>query len=144
MTTYSAKTGEVSRDWYVVDMAGKNLGRAASEIAKILRGKHKPVFTPHSDTGDFVIVVNAEKLAVTGRKLSQKMYYRHTKYLGGLKTKNLEQMLVHDATEVVKAAVWGMLPHGPLGRRQIKKLKVFTGPDHPHQAQTPKALELKI
>ncbi len=142
MKTFSAKPAEVKREWLLVDATGKTLGRMASEIARRLRGKHKPVFTPHVDTGDYVVVVNAEKLRVTGNKLSDKLYHRHTGYIGNLKTMNLSEMLKTHPERVVQLAVKGMLPRGPLGRAQLSKLKVFSGPEHPHQAQQPRAVEL--
>ena len=140
--TYMAKPGEVKREWYVVDATGKTLGRLAAEIATILRGKHKPQYTPHVDVGDFVIVVNAEKIAVTGRKLDQKRYYRHSGYPGGLRSVTLRQQLERHPDRVIRAAVKGMLPKNRLGRRMLKKLKVYAGPEHPHQAQQPKPLDL--
>jgi large subunit ribosomal protein L13 len=140
--TFSAKPREIQREWYVVDAAGKTLGRLASEIAKILRGKHKPIYTPHVDCGDFVIVVNADKVRVTGRKLDQKMYYRHSGYPGGLKSISLRDQLARHPERVIEAAVRGMLPKNRLGRRMIKKMKVYASPTHPHQAQQPKPLEL--
>ncbi len=140
--TYVAKPGEVERKWYVVDATGKTLGRLAARIAHILRGKHKPQYTPHEDVGDFIIVVNAEKIAVTGRKLDQKIYYRHSGYPGGLKAVSLRRMLARHPERVIEHAVKGMLPRGPLGRRMFKKLKVYAGPTHPHQAQKPEPLEL--
>ena len=142
MRTFSAKPREIQREWYVVDAAGKTLGRLASEIAKILRGKHKPIYTPHVDCGDFVIVVNADKVRVTGRKLDQKMYYRHSGYPGGLKSISLRDQLARHPERVIEAAVRGMLPKNRLGRRMIKKMKVYASPTHPHQAQQPKPLEL--
>jgi len=140
--TYSAKPNEIEREWYVVDATGKTLGRLASEIAKILRGKHKPIYTPHVDCGDFVIVVNADKIRVTGRKLDQKIYYRHSGYPGGLKSIPLRDQLARHPERVIQLAVRGMLPKNRLGRRMIKKLKVYASPEHPHQAQQPKPLEL--
>ena len=142
MRTFSAKPGEIQREWYVVDAAGKTLGRLASEIVKILRGKHKPIYTPHVDCGDFVIVVNADKVRVTGRKLDQKMYYRHSGYPGGFKSISLRDQLARHPERVIEAAVRGMLPKNRLGRRMIKKMKVYASPTHPHQAQQPKPLEL--
>jgi large subunit ribosomal protein L13 len=136
-----AKPNEVQRDWYVVDAAGQTLGRLASEIAKILRGKHKPTFTPHVDTGDFVIVVNAEKVELTGKKLDQKKYYRHSGYPGGLKETTYRKLMDKKPELVIEKAVKGMIPHNKLGRQIIKKLKVYAGPDHPHQAQQPRELE---
>jgi large subunit ribosomal protein L13 len=140
--TFTAKANEVEREWFVVDATGKTLGRLATEIATILRGKHKPIFTPHVDCGDFVIVVNADKVHVTGRKMSQKMYYRHSGYPGGLTTTSLSDQLKRHPDRVITAAVHGMLPKGRLGRQMIKKMKVYATPDHPHQAQQPKVLEL--
>ncbi len=140
--TYMAKPGEVTREWYVVDASGKTLGRLATEIARILRGKHKPQYTPHVDVGDFVIVINAEKIAVTGRKLDQKRYYRHSGYPGGLRSITLRRQLEKHPERVIRAAVKGMLPKNRLGRRMLKKLKVYAGPEHPHQAQQPKPLDL--
>jgi large subunit ribosomal protein L13 len=140
--TYTVKKGDIKRDWYLVDAQGKTLGRLASEIAKILRGKHKPIYVPHLDCGDYVIVVNAEKVRVTGKKLDQKFYYRHSGYPGGLKSINLRDQLQKHPTRVLEAAVWGMLPKNRLGRAMIKKLKVYAGGSHPHQAQQPKVLNL--
>lgn len=142
MKTYSAKPGEVERKWYVVDAKGQTLGRLASRVASILRGKHKPQYTPHVDTGDFVIVVNAEHVKLTGRKLDQKIYYRHSGHPGGLKATKARDMLRTRPERMIELAVWGMLPHHSLGRRQIRKLKVYRGPDHPHQAQKPEVLAL--
>ena len=142
MKTYTVRRGDIRREWYVVDAQGKTLGRLASEIAKILRGKHKPIYVPHLDCGDYVIVVNAEKVRVTGKKLDQKFYYRHSGYPGGLKSINLRDQLQKHPTRVLEAAVRGMLPKNRLGRAMIKKLKVYAGDSHPHQAQQPKALEL--
>jgi len=138
--TYSAKPGEVPRNWWVVDAEGKNLGRLASEIAVVLRGKNKPRYTPHVDTGDFVVVVNAEKIAVTGNKIKDKMYHRHSGYPGGLKTRTLGEMLQRRPTEVVRKAVKGMLPKNRLAARQLAKLKIYAGPKHPHAAQRPEEL----
>jgi large subunit ribosomal protein L13 len=138
MRTHSTKPAEINREWYLVDAEGKTLGRLASEIAKILRGKNKPIYAPHLDTGDYVVVVNAEKIHVTGRKLDQKVYYRHSGYPGGLKTISLREQLKKHPTRVIRSAVWGMLPHNRLGRTMIKKLKVYAGDSHPHQAQQPK------
>ncbi len=142
MKTYSAKPGEIAREWYVVDAEGKTLGRLATQIADTLRGKNKPAYTPHVDTGDFVIVVNAEKIAVTGQKLDQKMYHRHSGYPGGLRTRTLREQLERRPTEVLRKAVKGMLPRNRLARRQITKLKIYAGPVHPHEAQAPKTLEV--
>jgi large subunit ribosomal protein L13 len=143
MKTYSAKPGEVARDWYLVDAEGKTLGRLATQIADTLRGKRKPQFTPHVDTGDFVIVVNADKIAVTGNKLDQKMYHRHSGYPGGLRSRTLREQLDRRPTEVIRKAVRGMLPKNKLARRQIVKLKVYAGPEHPHESQNPKPLSLE-
>ena len=140
MKTWNAKPHEVERRWYVVDAEGETLGRLATRVADTLRGKRKPGFTPHVDTGDFVIVVNAEKIAVTGKKLQQKMYYRHSGYPGGLKTRTLSEQLDRRPTEVIRAAVKGMLPRNKLSRAQIGKLKVYAGPEHPHEAQQPEPL----
>ena len=142
MKTYSAKTGEITREWYLVDADGKTLGRLATQIADRLRGKGKPQYTPHVDTGDFVVVVNAEKIAVTGNKLDAKMYYRHTGYPGGLKTRPLREQLERRPTEVLRKAVKGMLPRNKLARQQITKLKIYAGPEHPHDAQAPKPFEV--
>jgi len=140
--TYSAKPEEIERNWYVVDAEGKTLGRLATEIAKILRGKHKPIYTPHVDTGDFVIVINADKVRVTGKRLDQKIYYRHSGYIGGLKAVPLRRMLETHPERVIEHAVKGMLPKNRLGRKMYKKLKVYASPDHPHQAQKPQPLDL--
>jgi len=140
--TYVVKPKDIKREWWVVDATGKNLGRLASRIAYILRGKHKPIYSPHLDTGDYVIVINAERVAVTGRKLDQKVYYRHSGYLGGLKAVTLRQQLERHPTRVLRAAVRGMLPKNRLGRKMLKKLKIYAGSEHPHQAQQPKPLEL--
>ncbi len=142
MKTYVAKPEEIKREWWIVDAQGKTLGRLASEVARILRGKHKPYYTPHLDCGDYVIVINAEKIHVTGKKLDDKIYYRHSGYPGGLKSFTLREMLKRRPTRVIRKAVWGMLPHNRLGRRMIKKLKVYAGEKHPHQAQKPKPLEI--
>ncbi len=142
MKTYTARASGIKREWYLVDAEGKTLGRLASEIAKILRGKHKPIYTPHLDCGDYVIVINADKIRVTGKKLDQKIYYRHSGYPGGLKSISLRAQLKKHPTRVLRAAVWGMLPHNRLGRAMIKKLKVYAGDSHPHQAQQPKPLEV--
>ncbi|HEV8687174.1 MAG TPA: 50S ribosomal protein L13 [Gaiellaceae bacterium] len=143
MKTYNAKPGEIERRWYLVDAEGKTLGRLATHIADTLRGKNKPQFTPHVDTGDFVIVVNAEKIAVTGKKLDDKIYYRHSGYPGGLKERTLREQLERRPTEVIRAAVKGMLPRNKLARQQLTKLKVYAGPEHPHDAQAPKPLEVE-
>lgn len=142
MKTYVVKASEIEHKWYVVDAEGQNLGRLATRIATILRGKHKPTFTPSMDVGDFVIVVNAGKIEVTGRKLKQKKYYRHSLYPGGLKEKTLQEMLQTHPTRVIQYAVKGMLPKNRLGRAMIKKLKVYAGDSHPHQAQKPEPLAL--
>ena len=138
--TYVTKAGDIERQWYVVDAEGQNLGRLASRIATILRGKHKPIFTPGLDTGDYVIVLNAGKIAVTGNKLNEKIYYRHSNYPGGLKSINLKDQLDQHPERVLQSAVKGMLPKGRLGRALIKKLKVYAGAEHPHEAQQPKPL----
>lgn len=140
--TYVTKQEDVQRDWYIVDAAGKTLGRLASQIAFVLRGKHKPAYSPGVDVGDWVIVVNAEKVRVTGRKLDEKVYYRHSGYPGGLKEITLRDLLQKHPTRVIEHAVRGMLPKTPLGERMFKKLKVYVGPEHPHAAQRPKPLEL--
>jgi large subunit ribosomal protein L13 len=139
--TYFPKAKDISRDWVLVDANGKYLGRIASQIATIILGKHKPSFTPGVDTGDFVVVVNAELVRVTGNKLEDKMYYKHSGYPGGLKTVSLRQQLATHPDRVLRAAVWGMLPHNKAGREMIKKLKIYAGPHHPHSAQNPKPLE---
>ena len=140
--TFVAKPADIERDWYVVDATDLTLGRLATQVASVLRGKHKPQYTPHEDVGDFVVVINAEKIQVTGRKLDQKMYYRHTGYPGGIKSISLRKQLQKHPERVIEHAVKGMLPRGPLGRRQFKKLKVYAGPEHPHQAQLPKPLPI--
>jgi large subunit ribosomal protein L13 len=142
MRTFSAKPAEVKRDWYVIDAEGQTLGRLATEIARRLRGKHKPEYTPHVDTGDYIIVVNAEKIGVTGNKESDKMYYHHTGYVGNLKSVSLGKLRKTFPDRIINKAVEGMLPKNPLGRAMFKKLKVYAGPNHDHQAQQPKALEL--
>ena len=143
MKTWNAKPGEVERRWYVVDAEGQTLGRLATRIADTLRGKDKAQYTPHVDTGDFVIVVNAEKIAVTGKKLDEKIYYRHSGYPGGLKRRTLREELQRRPTEVIRKAVKGMLPRNRLARQQINKLKIYAGPEHPHEAQAPKPLNLE-
>jgi large subunit ribosomal protein L13 len=140
--TYNAKPGEIARDWYVVDASGQTLGRLATRIADTLRGKGKPQYTPHVDTGDFVVVVNAEKIEVTGSKLDQKRYYRHSGYPGGIRSRTLREQLDRRPTEVLRTAVKGMLPKNKLAARQLTKLKIYAGPDHPHEAQAPKELPL--
>jgi large subunit ribosomal protein L13 len=142
MKTYSAKKGEIAQEWYLVDADGKTLGRLATAIADTIRGKRKPQYTPHADTGDFVIVINAEKIAVTGQKLDQKIYYRHSGYPGGLRQRTLREQLDRQPTEVLRKAVKGMLPRNRLSRAQITKLKIYAGPEHPHEAQAPKPLPL--
>ncbi|GAB4223832.1 MAG: 50S ribosomal protein L13 [Gammaproteobacteria bacterium] len=143
MKTYTAKPHLVEHDWYVVDATGKKLGRLASEIAKRLRGKHKPTYTPHVDTGDCIVVINADKLHVTGRKAEQKIYYRHTGYPGGLKSASYKQMQEKHPGQVLELAVKGMLPKNPLGRAMFSKLKIYAGSEHPHTAQQPQVLEIK-
>lgn len=140
MKTFMASPATIDRKWYVVDAADMTLGRLASEVAKVLRGKNKPIFTPHMDTGDYVIVVNAEKIKVTGRKMDQKIYYRHSDYVGGMKETTLKEKLAKKPEEVIELAVKGMLPKGPLGREMYKKLYVYAGPDHKHAAQKPEVL----
>lgn len=140
--TFSAKPHEIERQWFVVDASGKTLGRLATEIARILRGKHKPIYTPHVDCGDYVIVINADKIRVTGKRLDQKIYYRHSGYIGGLKETSLRRMLETHPERVLQYAVKGMLPKNRLGRKMFKKLKVYAQPDHPHTAQKPQPLEL--
>ena len=142
MTTYSAKAGAVSQDWFVVDAADKVLGRLAAEIARRLRGKHKPEFTPHIDTGDYIVVVNVDKLRVTGRKPEQKTYYRHSGYPGGIYSTTFAKLQARHPDRVLKLAVKGMLPKGPLGYAMLKKMKVYAGASHPHTAQQPKTLEI--
>ena len=144
MTTFSAKSAEVRRDWFVVDATGKTLGRLSTEIARRLRGKHKPEYTPHVDTGDYIVVINAEKIRVTGNKLKDKIYYHHTGYIGNLKSISLEKQLVKAPERVIEGAVKGMLPRGPLGRQMFKKLRVFKGPEHDHAAQQPITLEINV
>ena len=142
MRTYSAKPSDITRQWFVVDADGKTLGRMSTEIATILRGKHKPQFTPHMDVGDFVIVINAGKVKLTGKKAEQKIYYRHSGYLGGLKERPFSREIVERPERVVERAIKGMLPHNKLGREMCKKLKVYGGAEHPHEAQMPQVLEL--
>ena len=142
MKTYSARKEDVSRDWYLVDAEGKALGRLAAEIAKRLRGKHKPVYTPHIDTGDFIVVVNADKIALTGKKLTDKIYHHHTGYPGGLKSATAGKMLEEKPEDLLTGAVRGMLPKNSLGRQMLKKLKVYRGDRHPHKAQMVKLLEV--
>ena len=142
MSTYSAKPAEVVHDWYVVDASGRTLGRLATEIATRLRGKHKPEYTPHVDTGDYIVVVNAEKIRVTGNKLKDKLYQHHTGYIGNLKTRNLEKLLADAPEQVITRAVKGMLPKNKLGAAMLKKLRVFAGPEHDHVAQQPQPLDI--
>lgn len=142
MKTYSAKADDVERAWFVVDLEGQTVGRAATRIATVLRGKHKAIYTPHVDTGDFVIAINADKVVFKGNKLKDKTYYRHSGYPGGLKEITAEKQLQRHPTRVIEAAVKGMLPKGPLGRRMIKKFKIYAGTEHPHEAQQPKALDV--
>jgi large subunit ribosomal protein L13 len=143
MKTWNAKPGEVERRWYLVDAEGKTLGRLATRVADTLRGKDKAQYTPHVDTGDFVVVVNAEKVAVTGKKLEDKRYYRHSGYPGGIRSRTLQEELDRRPTEVIRKAVKGMLPRNRLSRAQLTKLKVYAGPDHPHEAQSPQPLKLE-
>lgn len=140
--TYTPKPEDIQREWYVVDAKDKTLGRLASQIAVILRGKHKPIFSPHVDVGDFVVVINADKIRVTGRKLDEKMYYRHSGYPGGLTEITLRKQLATHPDRVIQSAVRGMLPKNKLGRAMIKKMKIYAGPNHPHEAQQPKVLDL--
>ncbi|MDF2701068.1 MAG: ribosomal protein [Rubrobacteraceae bacterium] len=143
MKSYMARPLEVERRWYVVDAEGQTLGRLAAEIARVLRGKSKPQYTPHVDTGDFVVVVNAERIVVTGRKAEQKVYRRHSGYPGGLKTTSFEQLLERQPTEILRKAVKGMMPKTRLARQQLRKLKIYAGPEHPHAAQSPQKLEVR-
>ncbi|MBJ7549539.1 50S ribosomal protein L13 [Marinomonas ostreistagni] len=142
MKTFTAKPAEVRRDWFVVDAEGKTLGRLATEIARRLRGKHKAEYTPHVDTGDYIVVINAEKVRVTGNKASDKNYYRHTGYPGGLRTMSFDKLIDHAPERVLEIAVKGMLPKGPLGRAMHKKMKVYAGSEHPHTAQQPQELNI--
>ena len=142
MKTFSATPADIRRDWYVVDATGKTLGRLSTEIAHRLRGKHKPEYTPHMDTGDYIVVINAEKVRVTGKKLKDKMYHHHTGYIGNLKSVSLEKMLDETPERVLQFAVKGMLPKGPLGRQMLSKLRVFAGPSHNHAAQQPIPLDV--
>ena len=142
MKTYSAKTESVQRDWYIVDAEGKTLGRLAAEVATRLRGKHKPEYTPHVDTGDYIVVINAEKVAVTGNKAQDKMYYSHTGFPGGIKSISFEKLIAKKPEMVIQKAVKGMLPRGPLGRAMFRKLKVYAGTEHNHIAQQPKQLDI--
>jgi large subunit ribosomal protein L13 len=142
VNTYVTKPNDIKRDWYVVDAQGQTLGRLATRIAAVLKGKHKPIYSPSMDTGDYVVVINAEKIVATGRKLDEKLYYHHTGYPGGLRQINLRDQLAKHPERVISAAVRGMLPHNRLGRAMFKKLKVFAGAEHPHAAHKPKTLEL--
>ena len=142
MKTFSAKPAEVSRQWFLIDASDKTLGRLSTEIARRLRGKHKPEYTPHVDTGDYIVVVNAEKVRVTGNKAQDKMYYRHTGYIGNLKETNFNDLINSHPERVIETAVKGMLPKNPLGRAMFKKLKVYAGPEHRHQSQQPETLEI--
>lgn len=143
MKSFMASPATIERKWYVVDATGHTLGRLSSEIAAVLRGKNKPTFTPHIDTGDYVIVVNADKIKVTGKKMGQKIYYNHSDYPGGMRETTLAEMMAKDSAEVIRLAVKGMLPKGPLGRSMITKLHVFSGAEHTHAAQKPEVLEIK-
>ncbi len=143
MKTYVAKPHEIEKKWYVVDASGKTLGRLSTVVADTLRGKRKPIYTPNIDTGDFVVVVNAEKIVVTGKKAEQKTYWRHSGYPGGIKGESYERLLARRPAEIVRKAVKGMLPHNKLGAAQLRKLKVYAGPEHPHEAQHPEILEVK-
>lgn len=142
-TTFMANEGNIERKWLLVDAEGQRLGRLASEVSSILRGKHKPTYTPHADTGDHVIIINADKIELTGNKLTDKMYYRHSGYPGGLKARNAEEMLTKFPEKVIETAIKGMLPKGPLGRKMAKKLHVYAGPEHKNQAQKPEVYELR-
>ncbi|HVN62031.1 MAG TPA: 50S ribosomal protein L13 [Gaiellaceae bacterium] len=144
MKTWNAKPGEVARDWYVVDADGKTLGRLATAIAVTLRGKNKPQYTPHVDTGDFVVVVNAEKISVTGNKRAEKLYHRHSGYPGGLRSRTFEEMQARRPEEIIRLAVKGMMPRNRLARKQLTKLKIYAGPEHPHAAQQPKPFEIEV
>ena len=143
MNTFSAKPANVRRDWFLIDASDKTLGRLSTEIARRLRGKHKPEYTPHIDTGDYIVVINAEKIRVTGNKLKDKIYHHHTGYIGSLKSLSLEKLLIKAPERVIEKSVKGMLPRGPLGRKMFSKLKVFAGPDHTHSAQQPIPLEIE-
>ena len=143
MKTYMASPEKVERKWYVVDATGHTLGRLSTEIANVLRGKNKPIYTPHVDTGDYVIVINADKIKVTGKKLDQKIYYNHSDYVGGMRETTLREMMAKKPADVIKLAVKGMLPKGPLGRQMLDKLTVYAGPEHKNQDQKPEVLEIK-
>ena len=142
MKTFSAKPAEVKRDWFVIDATDKTLGRMATEIARRLRGKHKPVYTPHIDTGDYIVVINAEKVAVTGNKATDKKYHHYTGYVGGLRTTTFDKLVIEDPTRIINTAVKGMLPKNPLGRAMFRKLKVYAGAEHQHAAQQPMPLDI--
>ncbi|MBS7380838.1 MAG: 50S ribosomal protein L13 [Bradymonadales bacterium] len=142
MKTFSAKPGQIEQGWYVVDLAGQHVGRAAATVASILRGKHRPIYTPHVDTGEFVIVINADKLVLTGKKLEKKMYYRHTGYVGGIKEVSAQKLMATKPEDLFKIAVKGMLPKNSLGRHMLSKLKIYSGSEHPHAAQNPVAYKL--
>ncbi len=142
MKTFSAKEKDVERTWYLVDASGKVLGRLATHLAKVLRGKTKAIYTPHVDTGDFIVVINADKIHLTGKKMEEKVYYRHSGYPGAIKSTSVKMLLATKPERLLKQAVKGMLPKNPLGRKMLRKLKVYTGPDHPHQAQQPQPLEI--
>jgi len=142
MKTYTAKPDEIKRDWYIVDAKGKVLGRLASEIARRLRGKHKPEYTPHMDTGDYIVVINAKEVSITGNKAKDKLYYRHSEYPGGIKVTNFERLIEKKPEHIIEKAVKGMLPKGPLGRSMFRKLRVYPDAEHNHAAQQPKALEI--
>ena len=142
MKTFSAKPGQIEQGWYVVDLAGQHVGRAAATVASILRGKHRPIYTPHVDTGEFVIVINADKLVLTGKKLEKKMYYRHTGYVGGIKEVSAQKLMATKPEDLFKIAVKGMLPKNSLGRHMLSKLKTYSGSEHPHAAQNPVAYKL--
>ncbi len=143
MKTYSAKAGEIKRDWWLVDATDQTLGRLSAKLAMILQGKNKPVYTPHMDTGDFIVVVNVEKMRITGRKLDQKIYYRHTGYSGGQRATKMRDMMNDNPERVLTHAVKGMLPKNKISSAQLKKLKIFSGPEHTHAAQQPRVLEIK-
>lgn len=140
MSTFMAKQEKIKRDWYIIDATGKPLGRMATKVAAILRGKHKPIYTPHVDTGDHVIIVNADKVILTGKKMDEKMCYHHTGYPGGIKARNFRSLMSKNPEKVVYRAIWGMLPHNALGRKMIKKLKIYRNSEHPHEAQKPQLL----
>ena len=142
MKTFSAKPGQIEQGWYVVDLAGQHVGRAAATVASILRGKHRPIYTPHVDTGEFVIVINADKLVLTGKKLEKKMYYRHTGYVGGIKEVSAQKLMATKPEDLFKIAVKGVLPKNSLGRHMLSKLKIYSGSEHPHAAQNPVAYKL--